>query len=211
MDYLNEEKYNQTRKKLKRIGLLILIIGFAVGGFLIYKGVQGPDTSKLEAEKAKLEEKKKELYAKDITPSWNYEDGEAYDLYILKEILDPSHDDCWRDEFKNNSLTKNYCKLVNDNSSSKKHVLIGVGGIICWISFIVSMMVIFMTKQRDMLAYQMQGMMPIGKEAMEDVQPTVSKVTKKHLHEVSPEIGEVAKEISKGIKEGMKEGENGDK
>ena len=211
MDYLNEEKYNKTKKKLKTIAILILIVGFSIGGFLIYRGVKGADTSKLENEKTKLEKMKNELKEQDITPSRDYEDGKAYDYYILKEVLDPSMDKCWQDEFKNNELTKEYCKLKNSDTDYNKHVYTGIGGMICWISFVVSMMILFTSKQRDVMAFHMQGMMPIGKEALEDIQPTASKVTKKHMHEIAPEVGEMAKEISKGIKEGLKEDEKEDK
>ncbi len=211
MNYLNEEKYIRTKNKIKLIGILILVIGFSIGGFLIYKGVSGGSATKLEDEKAKLEEKKAALKEKGITPSNNYENGEAYDLYILTEVLNPSYDQCWRDEYKNNSLTKDYCKIKNAGSDYNKHVLIGVGGMICWISFIVSIMTIVTAKRREIMAYHMQSVMPVGKEALEDIQPTVSKVSKKHMEEMGPAIGELAKEITKGVKQGLKDDEKEDK
>jgi hypothetical protein len=89
--------------------------------------------------------------------------------------------------------------------------MIGIGGMICWISFIISVMVFVSAKRREILAYHMQGMMPVGKEALEDMQPTVSKVSKKHMEEMAPAIGELAKEVTKGVKEGLKDDEKEDK
>jgi len=210
MNFLNEEKYNKSKKKIKLIALLILIVGLSCGGFLIYKGTNNSNESKIEDEKAKLEKMKTDLVEKGVTPSSDYEAGEAYDLYILREVLNPSFNRCFQNEFKTNKLTKEYCKLVDSNSSFNRSSSIGLGAFICISSCMISLFVFIMSKQRDIVAYQMQGVLPVGKEALEDIQPTASKVAKKHMHEVSPEVGEMAKEITKGIKEGLKD-ENGDK
>ena len=39
MEYLNEEKYNKTQKKVKILSLLILIVGLVIGIGLIITGV----------------------------------------------------------------------------------------------------------------------------------------------------------------------------
>ena len=39
MEYLSEEKYNKTQKKVKILSLLILIVGLVIGIGLIITGV----------------------------------------------------------------------------------------------------------------------------------------------------------------------------
>lgn len=80
----------------------------------------------------------------------------------------------------------------------------------------------FMGHTREINAYLLQQQMPIAKEGLEKMAPTVGKVSADVAKEMAPTIGkvgsdlakemapaykEVAKEISKGIKEGLKEEE----
>ena len=60
-----------------------------------------------------LKSKKSALEAKGIKYSVfsKYSDGEAYDLMIITNVMDPSFSYWKFDEYKNNSLTKNYCLL----------------------------------------------------------------------------------------------------
>lgn len=55
---MNEEGYKKTEKGITLIAILILFIGLSIGGFLIYKGVFKPSTSKVEELKIQLENKK---------------------------------------------------------------------------------------------------------------------------------------------------------
>lgn len=68
---------------------------------------------KLDTVKADLNAKKQALIDKGIKESSNYNDGEAYDLYILDNVLSPSFDHCWFDQYNQNEMTKDYCTLRN--------------------------------------------------------------------------------------------------
>ena len=57
-NYLNEKKYHKTEKVITIIAILILIIGLSIGALLIYKGVSGSNSSKLDDLTAELETKK---------------------------------------------------------------------------------------------------------------------------------------------------------
>ena len=94
--YLNEEKYQKAEKSITLVAILVLVVGLCIGGFLIYKGVAKPGTSKVEELKVQLETKKSELEAKGIKFSnfTKYSDGEAYDLKIITNALDPSFNHC---------------------------------------------------------------------------------------------------------------------
>ena len=61
------------------------------------------------------------------------------------------------------------------------------------------------TKQREILAYHAQQVMPVAKEGMEKVAPTLGKVGASIAKEMAPVYGDIAKEISKGIKDGLKD------
>jgi len=69
--------------------------------------------NKLSQIKSDLNNKKQVLLNKGIKESSNYNNGEAYDLYILDNALDPSFSHCKFDEYQNNELTKDYCTLTN--------------------------------------------------------------------------------------------------
>ena len=77
-------------------------------------------------EKQKLESKKSELIAKGVKYSYKttYDDKESYDLKIITEALDPSKSECLWNEYKDNTLTANYCKIVNKEDDDSK--LLGV-------------------------------------------------------------------------------------
>ena len=73
----------------------------------------------------------------------------------------------------------------------------------CMISFAIFMV----TKRREMLAFGLQQVMPVAKEGMEEIAPTIGKVGSEIAKNMAPAYGEIAKEISKGIKEGLKNDE----
>lgn len=78
----------------------------------------------LSSEKKKLEDKKSELIAKGIKYDsfTKYDDGEAYDLKIITEVLDPSFSNCLFDEYKDNSLTSSYCYIINNKDDVSKGI-----------------------------------------------------------------------------------------
>ncbi len=149
-EYLNEEQYKKTEKKLLRISGILLAIGTCLSAGIIIFGIidtnkknsntenSGDNIEKvdyvastnaeieklkneLEEKKSKLAEeestltaKKNELIAKGVKESYDYNQGESYDLYILDDTLDPGYNSCWNDKYAKNDLTKEYCSLRND-------------------------------------------------------------------------------------------------
>lgn len=188
--YLNEEKYQKAEKSISIIAILVLIVGLCIGGYLIYKGVAKPATAKVEEFKKQLEIKKSELEAKGITYDAlaEYTDGETYDLKIITKALDPSFKYCAFDEYKNNSITKEYCAAKNsiDDFATEGSIMLGV--FICIATCMISAAIFTTAKRRHILAFQMQQVMPVAKEGIEEIAPT---------------IGNAAGEIAKGIKKGL--------
>ncbi len=188
-EYLNEERYQKTKGKIKYIILVIFIIGLALGGFLIYKGVSSTNISSKAELKAELEEKKAELEEKGIVynPFATYTDKEEYDLKIITEALDPSFDNCSFDEYKNNDLTKEYCSANSATSNFSKMSYLMFGGFVIIASCILcGGLYLNLVKRREILAYTAQQVMPVAQEGIE---------------KMAPSIGKVAGEIAKNIKD----------
>lgn len=192
--YLNEEKYQKTEKTITLVAILILIVGLCIGGYLIYKGVAKPGTSKVEELRTQLESKKSELESKGVrfNEFAEYSDGEEYDLKIITNAIDPSFDNCAFDEYKNNSLTKDYCSAKNRIGDSACTVSIMFGAFICIVTCMISGPIFMVAKRRYILAFSAQQVMPVAKEGIDEMAPT---------------IGNAAGEIAKGIKKGLKDDE----
>ncbi len=190
---LNEEKYLKIAKNLTLLAILILIIGLSIGGFLIYKGIVKPGNKKVEELKTNLESKRLELESKGIKYNVfaEYTDGEEYDLKIITRALDPSSSYCKSDEYKNNSITKDYCAAKNSTSDFVSQELIAIGIFICFITCTFAILLFTIAKGRQILAFKTQQVMPIAKEGIEEITPTIEHAA-----------GEIAKSVSTGIKEG---------
>lgn len=188
--YLNENKYQKAEKSITLLAVLVLVVGLCIGGFLIYKGVAKPATSKVEELKVELENKKRELEAKGVTFNQfaKYSDGEAYDLKIVTKALDPSFNNCAFDEYKNNSLTKEYCAAKNSTRDFASRSSIMYGAFISIATCMISGSIFAFAKRRQIIAFQAQQIMPVAKEG---------------INEIAPSIGNVAGEIAKGIKDGL--------
>lgn len=191
-EFLNEEKYKKTKRKMNIIAILALIIGISIAGTLIYNGVKKPNTEKLDNIKANLETKRKELEEKGINICADYTCGEGYDLYIIDKVLDPAHEYCSFREFKNNSISQEYCAEKNKSSETVQTAYIMGGVFSIMITIFISGNLFFFTKRREMLAFSAQQVMPIAQEGMD---------------KMTPSVGKIAKEITKGVKEGMKDKE----
>lgn len=190
--FLNEEKYQKTEKSITIIAIIILLVGLCIGGYLIYNGVAKPKTSNVDVLEGKLEQKKKELENKGIVYDSfaKYSDGEKYELKIITDALDPSFNNCAFDEYKNNSITKEYCNAKNSTGEFASTTSIMFGAFICIATCMIAGIILMIAKRRKILAFTAQQTIPIAKEG---------------INEMAPTFGNVAKEISKGIKEGISE------
>lgn len=217
---LSEENYQKGKKKIMFIALTILIIGLLIGGSLIFTGIKNQSdvnsnysresksslSEQLTTEKQNLENRKLELESKGITYDafTEYDEREAYELKVITEVLDPSINYCLFDEYKNNTSTLRYCSLKNqlDNISddfNKKFDSFGnikffmFGGFIIIATFMISGFLFLFGKRREITAFTAQQIMPVAKEGIEEMAPT---------------LGNVAEEVTKGIKKGTDDNSN---
>ena len=211
-EHLNEENYQKTKKKIIIVALIVLTIGLLIGGSLISKGLKKQeeinfkysDENKLKIseqiaiEKQNLEAKKSELEVKGVKYSvfTKYTDGEAYDLKIITEVLDPSRHAWSQSEYEENTLTSKYCALKNqlDEISRNRHhdfeyiPFYMFGGFIIFFFCVIAGSIYSIAKGREITAFSAQQVMPVAQEGIE---------------KMAPSVGNVAKEIAKGIKEGL--------
>lgn len=112
----------------------------------------------------------------------------------------------------NYSYTSKYCSLVEKLSSiSNKSYSIPfymIGGFIIIASCMLAMPLFIITKNREILAFGTQQVMPVAQEGLEKMAPTVGKAGAEMAKQMTQTYGEIAKEISKGIKEGIKDEDN---
>lgn len=84
------------------------------------------------------------------------------------------------------------------DANSRKMILRFLGFIFC---LMIPMPMFFMAFRRNIIAYNVQQMMPVAKEGIKEMTPAYKEMAK----EMAPIYGEIAKEISKGVSEGIKD------
>lgn len=191
-EYLNEEKYRKAEKMITLVAILVLLAGLSLGGFLIYRGVVKPDKARLLDLKTNLETKKKELEDKGIKYDTfaEYTSGEKYDLKIITKALDPSFNYCGFDEYKDNIITSEYCKVKNNTGDFASTSSIMIGVFVSIASLMISGFIFMVAKGRHILAFTMEQAMPVAKEGVSEMAPT---------------MGKAATEFVKGVRKGMKD------
>lgn len=122
------------------------------------------------------------------------EENENIDLieYSLNDIW------CGTEKAKNNSYTSKYCDLknqldsLNDNKKSFESMdstpFYIIGAFIILASVMISISIYLTAKGREIAAFATQQGMPVAKETIDEITPTVANAA-----------GTIAKEISKGI------------
>jgi len=205
--YLNEEKYQKTSKKMFYIGVAIILIGVIGALVLIIPKLSAGTKAKKEDLQQQLTKLKPVLEAryaflkeKGVKESWDYKDKEGYEMTLIDIALNPSYDTCESSIlYTDNDTTREYCKVKaklheanNFNKNGNILFIIVPALMVLMPCLAIGGMIIMMAKRREIIAFHAQQVVPVGKEVMD---------------EMAPSVGNVAKEISKGIKEGLKDEE----
>lgn len=197
-EYLNEENYQRTKKKITTIALVILIVGVLIGGGLIATGLIKSSNVESSVDTGRT----KEVIQAEID--------------TLNEELVPLEAQKTK-EFMNNGFTEKYYSLDNEinkketkirelksemfdlesgfNSSFEKSKSIPFyifGAFIIIGSCIISFSVFMFAKRREITAFTVQQTMPLAQEGIEKMAPTIGNAA-----------GTIGKGIAKGIKEGI--------
>jgi hypothetical protein len=227
---LNEERYQRSKRKIKSISIIILIIGILLGSLVILRGLKEHLTvnfkysdkhlaevkEEYNKEKEVLGAKKKALLEKGVQFSYfaKNTDGDAYDLMMIVTVLEGNR--CGFNEYKRYELTQKYCEIENElndlsdrdfnksfaGANSLKYYMIG--GFVIFTFGMVAFYLYINSKQREILAFHAQGLMPLAEESADKL----SDISASMMEKMAPAMGRVAKEIAKGAKEGEEEVEN---
>lgn len=127
-------------------------------------------------------------------------------IEVIDGVLDESFDRCKFNEAKNNSYTSKYCSLKNqltDKTDFNKEFdsfysipFYMIGGFIIVATCLISGLIFIFGKRREIMAFTTQQVMPVAKEGIDEMTPTIGNAA-----------GSIAKGITKGIKEGLKDSE----
>lgn len=167
--FLSEEKYQQNNAKVKKIGKVLLIIGIialVLGIIFIIIGFLGVGNS--------------------ATNSFDSFNNNAINNF---------------NSFSSGTIVGGIQDSTNEIQSTAKGMfgsigLFALGGFIEFIGFVLTVaggIMLFIAHRREITAYTAQQIIPVGKEIVEEVAPT---------------IGNAAGEIAKGIKKGINDANN---
>ena len=180
--YLNEEKYQETNKKVKKtsktlliIGAILLVIGIimTIAGFISFKNASNNTMNNTMNSFNNSAANMFDSFNNSIN---NDDDGEEF-VNSMKESV-TSVTDSSKDSFTSVGLY-----ALGGFVSSAGFVLLIVGGVMA-----------YMAHRREITAYTTQQTMPIKKETINDITPTVADAA-----------GTIAKSVSQGFEEGKKE------
>lgn len=219
--FLNEKKYQNTKTIFIILAILILIIGFVVGGLIIKKGLNKKNdiyskyteenkqaqivslNVQIKIAKSSLESKKAELIAQGLQPSSNYEDNESYNLYIINNVLNPRLNRCSFDEYKNNELTSQYCNLIKQLEDTEKLDIKykrKSESFSCIPYYMVGTSIILFSIIISILLFLIAKRREIIAFQAQQAMPVV----KEGIEEISPALGKAAKDVINNIKDDNK-------
>ena len=184
--YLNEEKYQKNKKNITKIAILVLILGLLVGGALIVTGLIKNNQAKLSMEEINQIQEKIDNYKAQLSSlkSQQYQElkanGFSENYYNLDNQIDKVEDkiDVLEDE------------LYQDTSHSVIFYILG--GFVVLVTLMASSSIYVTAKGREIIAFYAQQQMPVTKEGIKEITPTVA---------------DAAEEITKKIKKGLKDKE----
>ena len=220
-EYLSEENYQKTKKKITKASIIILIVGLVLGIGLILVGVVSQSNAKKtneerynEAYKAsqekadaanarlkEIETEKTELNNQIQTKQYSCDslDMMAPNWYADKtkcrgevSALRSQVNELEMEEFQLENA--NYTVYYDKVPAIKYIIFYVLGGIVILASASTSGIIYLIAKRREITAFTVQQTMPLAQEGIEKMAPTVGNA-----------VGTIGKSIAKGIKEGINE------
>lgn len=199
--YLNEESFQKTKGKVIRLALIVLICGVLLGGGLITigiksaKGVDSKSNNRTEKViQADIDKLNTELITLKAQLTKEFEKNNFSEEYYRLQ------DEVAQKQRKLGKLEDELWKVETGYNATKKSIEKGkaipfymIGGFIIIASCMASSSIYMFAKRREIVAFTTQQVMPVAKEGIEKMTPTISNT---------------AKEIAKGITAGIEEGKN---
>lgn len=223
--YLTEENYQRVNKKFKTISLSVFIVGLLIGlGFIILGIIKTNEAGQINAEReaaATAEVQAKVAAAEQRLGEVQSELGSLNSQYDAKETECDSMDMGDSDWFaKRNQCQREASNLQSqimdleseafqlehanytvyyDKEMPEQYIPFYIfGGFIILASAGIALAIWLITKRRTLLAYHAQSVMPVAKEGIDEMTPTVA-------NSAGNIAGSVAEGIARGIKNGKKD------
>ena len=207
-EYLNEEKYQIRSKRLLFIGVIIILLGLVGAAFILVPKItdfkkenQEELQQQLNQLKPELERRYAELEARGVQESSDYKDKDGYEMKLIDIALDPTYDTCESSSvYSDNDVTREYCKIKaqlykSNDSFANGRIMYSIVP-----AFMILMpclafggMLIMAAKRREIMAFQMQQVMPVAQEGISKMSPTLGK-----------SAGTIAKSIKDGLRDDHK-------
>lgn len=176
--FLSEEKYQETNKKVKKTSKILLIIGailLVIGIIMIIAAFVNFKNSERKAMDS-FNNSASNLFDSFNNSINNDDDGEEF-VNSMKE-----------------SVTAGTDSSMDSFTSVGLYALGGFVSSAGFVLLIVGVVMAYMAHRREITAYTTQQTMPIKKETINDITPTVADAA-----------GTIAKSVSQGFGEGKKE------
>ena len=191
--YLNEERYQKTKKTLILVAFIFLIIGILGGGALILTGNQKTKQNEISIqEKLDAIENKRAELEKQLTDK-SYECN-SMDMKAPNGFAE--HSQCIDEETKLRvelgNLDSEEVELENQDGFAFVHY--GLGGMCIFFGLVIFFAIFMTAKRREIIAFGAQQVMPVAKEGIDEMAPTIGNA-----------VGEIAKGIKKGLNDADKE------
>lgn len=225
-EYLNEESYQKTKKKITKVSLIILVVGLVIGFGLILIGVVSQRNAKKTNEErynaaylesqARVDAANKRLdeIAKEKQDLSKQKEAKQYECDSLDMMAPNWFADKTKCQGEVRSITSkitdlemeqfdlehaNYTVYYNEVPAIKYIIFYVLGGIVIFASLITSGSIYLVAKRREIAAFTIQQTMPLAQEGIEKMAPTIGNAA-----------GTIGKDIAQGITSGIKEGLNND-
>lgn len=118
-------------------------------------------------------------------------------LVVINSVLNENSNDCGFEETNINTYTSKYCSLKNElydiSDPENSFTYYMFGGFIIFSTLIISWAIYINSRGREMTAFYAQQRIPIVKEGISEITPSISKASE-----------EIAKGIKKGINDADK-------
>ena len=209
--YLNEEMYEKGKNKIRVIICVVIIIGLAIGGGIIYLGINRSNPERINTLTTELSEAKQELVTlkqtlteknKPVTDEIKKLSREPFrgfteDYYERQDKIAELEESIKEDTktveaidyvfehgctFNHNVNLNKYCNIYNSlekaNNKTYSIPFYMFGGFIIIAMFMMTIPLTFMLKGREITSYMTEQGMPIAKESIEKMGPSVAKMAK---------------------------------
>lgn len=209
-EYLNEKSYNNVKKGLVFIGILVILSGLIGGGFLIKKGFDNKEAvdkewtdeniqakidnlqfeyTSLESQISTTANKITELERQKTNESVHAFSVEWYtledEIKALKKEIEPTENKMKNVKSEISQLENTDIEFEKQFNSDKYIPLFVLGGIATLITLLIGAGILNNAYGRQILAWKAQQVMPIAQEGIEKMGPSIAKVVKDIKEEIS--------------------------